>query len=131
MRIAGMNDKNQAGETCFEERTMVLENSVETTQIEPLAGEVCPQLIRCGKAGCRCQYGRPHGPYHYRIWREGPRVRKVYVKATELEGVRASCALHRSLSRSLHDAKQAKLELSQSMQREWRRAQRLRDTTPT
>ena len=32
--------------------------------------------IRCGKATCvRC----PHGPYVYRVWREGKRVRSEYL----------------------------------------------------
>ena len=104
-----------------------MESHKETAYIElqPLEGEVCPQFIRCGKPGCRCQYGQPHGPYHYRIWREGTRVRKVYVKATELEAVKAACALHRTLSRGLQDAKMEKLLLTRSMHKEWRRTQRL------
>jgi hypothetical protein len=97
-------------------------------EIEPLEGEVCPQFIRCGKTGCRCQYDRPHGPYYYRIWREGPRVHKVYVKASHVEAVRAACALHRTLARSLQDVKQAKTQLTQSMNKEWRRTQRLIDS---
>ncbi len=100
----------------------------ETKEVEPLAGEVCPQFIRCGKPGCRCQNGQPHGPYHYRIWREGPRVRKVYVKATEVKEVKDACVLHRAMSRSLQDVKQAKLNLIQSMNKEWRRTQRLMDS---
>ncbi len=94
-------------------------------ELEPLEGEICPQFIRCGKPGCRCQHDRPHGPYHYRIWREGPRVRKVYVKATEVEAVRAACVLHRTLARRLQDVRQAKTQLTQSMNKEWRRTQRL------
>ena len=96
-------------------------------EIEPLEGEVCPQLIRCGKPGCRCQSGQLHGPYHYRIWREGSRVRKVYVKATEVEAVRAACNLHRTLSRSLQNVRQANQHLTQSIQKEWRRTERMRE----
>lgn len=97
----------------------------EAKEIEPLVGEVCPQFIRCGKPGCRCQNGHPHGPYHYRIWREGTRVRKVYVKAADVEEVKAACLLYRAMTRSLQDVKQAKLRLTHSMQKEWRRTQRL------
>jgi len=105
------------------------ENSAsDTAEIEPLAGEVCPQFIRCGKSGCRCQHGQPHGPYHYRIWREGSSVRKVYVKATELEEVKAACLLHRTITRRLQDVKQARLHLTQSMQKEWRRTQRMMES---
>ena len=96
--------------------------------MEPLEGEVCPQFIRCGKPGCRCGYDKPHGPYYYRIWREGTRVRKVYVKATEVEAVRAACVLHRSLSRSLQDIRQEKQQLTVRMQKEWRRTRKFVDT---
>ena len=100
-------------------------NDPGTAELEPLAGEVCPQFIRCGKAGCRCQHGQPHGPYHYRVWREGSTVRKVYVKATELEQVKAACLLHRTITRHLQEVKQTKLNLSHSIQKEWRRTQRM------
>ena len=90
----------------------------------PLEGEVCVQYIRCGKPGCRCQAGHLHGPYHYRIWREGAQVRKVYVKAAELASVKAACDAHRSLSRNLRDVKQARVRLTQSILKEWRQTQR-------
>lgn len=101
----------------------------EPNEIEPLGGEVCLQFIRCGKAGCRCQSGRLHGPYNYRIWREGSRVRKVYVKAEELEAVKAGCMLHRRLTRSLQEIRQEKQQLTQSIYREWRRTEKLRNKT--
>jgi hypothetical protein len=95
--------------------------------VAPLEGEVCEQYIRCGKPGCRCQSGQLHGPYHYRIWREGAHVRKVYVKAAELDAVRAACEAHKRLSRSLKDVKHSRLRLAQSISREWRRTQRFLD----
>ena len=30
-----------------------------------LAGSLVEQTRRCGKAGCRCAEGEPHGPYAY------------------------------------------------------------------
>ena len=90
----------------------------------PLEGEVCIQFIRCGKSGCRCQLGHLHGPYHYRIWREGAHVRKVYVKASELAAVKSACDAHRHLSRSLRDVKQTRIRLTQSILKEWRQTQR-------
>lgn len=92
-------------------------------QPSPLEGEVCVQYIRCGKLGCRCQSGQRHGPYHYRIWREGAQVHKVYVKSSEVEAVKARCDAHRSLTRSLRDVRQARLKLIQNIQKEWRRTQ--------
>lgn len=72
---------------------------IETNDIagmtgEPLPGTVVPQFIRCGKPGCRCQTGERHGPYYYRVWREGNRVRKVYVPLTQMEKVVLQCNLY-------------------------------------
>lgn len=44
---------------------------------------------RCGKAGCRCTTGMPHGPYFYLRWREGPIQRRRYVRASDVPAVRA------------------------------------------
>ena len=68
----------------------------EAVQLGPLPGEVCEQYVRCGKANCRCNNGHPHGPYHYRVWREGTRVFKQYVKPVELELTRERCQLYRA-----------------------------------
>lgn len=37
------------------------------------------ERVRCGKAACACREGRLHGPYVYKYWREGGRLRKAYV----------------------------------------------------
>lgn len=92
---------------------------------QPLEGEVCEQFIRCGKSGCRCRDGQLHGPYFYRIWRQGARVRKVYVKAAELDTVRAACEAHKLLARSLRDSRHSRLRLTQSIERQWRLTQRM------
>ncbi len=68
------------------------------SDLSPLPGAVVPQFIRCGKLGCHCQTGERHGPYYYRIWREGQKVRKVYVKATDVEQVLLQCALYQACS---------------------------------
>jgi len=65
--------------------------------LAPLPGEVCEQYVRCGKANCRCSNGQLHGPYHYRVWREGTRVYKQYVKPAEVESTRERCRIYRSL----------------------------------
>lgn len=93
--------------------------------IPPLAGEVCEQYIRCGKPNCRCQDGRPHGPYYYRIWREGRQIHKVYVKSTEVEATQAACDAHKRLTKTLRDAKHLRLKLTQGILKEWRRTQKL------
>jgi hypothetical protein len=53
---------------------------------EVLAGSLAEQKRRCGKAGCRCAAGEPHGPYAYFTAR--PRGRAAYVPAGVVEVVR-------------------------------------------
>lgn len=53
-----------------------------------LAGSLTVQARRCGKAGCRCAEGEPHGPYAYFAPRTGGRGRLKYVPAGLVETVR-------------------------------------------
>jgi hypothetical protein len=78
-----------------------VQSKTPETLPKPLPGVVCPQWVRCGRPTCRCARGELHGPYHYRFWREGGRLRKAYVRPAELEEVLARCEARR----------QARLEL--------------------
>ncbi len=71
----------------------------ETLPKMALPGAVCSQWKRCGSSRCRCADGAPHGPYHYRFWREDGRLRKVYVKPADLVTVRAACDAYRERQR--------------------------------
>ncbi|MDQ3764809.1 MAG: hypothetical protein M3460_25795 [Actinomycetota bacterium] len=57
-----------------------------------LAGSVVEQTRRCGKAGCRCSEGQPHGPYVYFAAKTGGRGRLRYVPSTLVAAVRARLA---------------------------------------
>jgi hypothetical protein len=46
---------------------------------EVLAGALTGQTRRCGRAGCRCAGGEPHGPYAYFTPRPQGRGRAKYV----------------------------------------------------
>jgi hypothetical protein len=46
-----------------------------------LAGSLTEQPRRCGRPGCRCADGEPHGPYAYFIPRPAGRGRARYVPA--------------------------------------------------
>ena len=37
------------------------------------------EYVKCGKKGCRTPAGEGHGPYTYKYWKEGGRLRKAYV----------------------------------------------------
>ena len=51
-----------------------------------LAGSLAGQSRRCGRPGCRCADGEPHGPYAYFTPRPAGRGRARYVPAA-LAGV--------------------------------------------
>lgn len=53
-----------------------------------LAGSVVEQTRRCGRPGCRCADGDPHGPYTYFLPRGHGRGRLRYVPAGLTDQVR-------------------------------------------
>lgn len=53
-----------------------------------LAGTLAGQSRRCGRAGCRCADGEPHGPYAYFAPRARGRGRLKYVPSGLVEAVR-------------------------------------------
>ena len=53
-----------------------------------LAGSLVEQNRRCGKAGCRCAEGEPHGPYVYFAPKTAGRGRLRYVPAALVDVVR-------------------------------------------
>ena len=68
----------------------------ERAQSLPKAGALCAQWVRCGTSGCRCNRGELHGPYYYWFWREGGRLRKRYVRLSDVLTVRAELEARRA-----------------------------------
>lgn len=54
-----------------------------------LSGSLVEQTRRCGKPGCRCAEGDPHGPYAYFAPKPAGRGRSRYVPASLVAAVRA------------------------------------------
>ena len=84
---------------------------------EGIPGTVVTNWVRCGKPGCRCTTGKPHGPYHYHRWREdvyeevggslvpaGRLHRRRYVPRHDAARVLALCQLHRDRRYALRRA---------------------------
>jgi hypothetical protein len=59
---------------------------------QALAGSLVEQSRRCGKPGCRCAEGDPHGPYAYFIPRTAGRGRMKYVPSSLITTVRSGLA---------------------------------------
>jgi hypothetical protein len=68
-------------------------------KIVPLPGGLYAERKRCNRPNCRCIGGGDalHGPYLYRRWVEGGRLRSQYVKAADAERVRTGLAEWRRL----------------------------------
>jgi hypothetical protein len=78
-------------------------------QTLPQIGTVHLQRRRCGRALCRCRRGHLHEAYYW-FWREFGRLRKRYLRASEVELVRAACAERRERERARRHAVRAARE---------------------
>ena len=74
----------------------VTENKSEKPLPKMLPGAVCAQMVKCGKPNCKCTRGELHGPYFYRFYRCGNKLRKVYVRKSEAAALKAACDSYRS-----------------------------------
>ena len=65
-------------------------------------GAICEQFVKCGKAGCRCESGELHGPYHYLFYRDDlGKQRKKYIKRGSVEAERERLAIKKAADASL------------------------------
>jgi len=72
-----------------------------------LPGALVEQHRNCGKEGCRCTRGEPHGPYVY-LQVAG---RLMYVPAALAEAVRSRVEISRRLREALAEISRINLEL--------------------
>ena len=91
--------------------------SPEQDARDGIPGTVVTSWVRCGKPGCRCATGKPHGPYHYHRWWEdayedvggkllwaGRRHRRRYVPRHDAPRVMALCLTYRDRRYALRQA---------------------------
>jgi len=76
-----------------------------------LAGSLVEQTRRCGKPGCRCAEGEPHGPYAYFAPRTGGRGRTRYVPSGLITAVRARLARGEQVETALAEISAINAEL--------------------
>src|SRR6266545_2805924 len=72
-----------------------------------VAGSLVEQHRKCGKEGCRCAQGQPHGPYVY----VSVAGRLVYVPAGLAEAVRGRLEVSARLQATLEEISAINLEL--------------------
>ena len=42
-------------------------------------GTLIDKKVKCGKQGCKCQYGKLHGPYMYFVFSDDNKRKEVYI----------------------------------------------------
>ena len=70
-----------------------------TRKIAPSRGSLAREMIRCGRANCKCANGSLHGPYYYRVWMARGIRYKAYVKKAEVERIKATIEIFRARRR--------------------------------
>ena len=70
-------------------------SALEVAETCPKIPALLPTWKTCGKAGCRCGRGQPHGPYWSLRWREGATHRRRYVRPADVAAVRAALGRRR------------------------------------
>ena len=63
--------------------------ATEVAKTCPKIPALLPTWKTCGKAGCKCGRGEPHGPYWSLRWRANGRQRRRYVRQSDRDAVRA------------------------------------------
>lgn len=53
-----------------------------------IRGNLVEKYLPCGKEGCRCKEGEPHGPFYYLIYPEDGKQKTLYVRKDKLKEVR-------------------------------------------
>ena len=100
-----------------ERRARSLENKSRsfTRKITPLRGGLVREMIRCGRANCKCASGSLHGPYYYRVWMARGRRFKAYVRKADLEQTKAGIeALHAQKRKRQEEAAEIKAILREN-----------------
>ena len=86
--LAALPREDQEDLTRFLHDILFTPEEAETRHVASLRAHVAGQpvtytfraeFVKCGKKACRCAAGEGHGPYTYKYWKEGGRLRKAYV----------------------------------------------------
>ncbi len=85
-----------------------------------LPGTVLPQMVRCGRDGCRCAQGELHGPYFYRFFRERGRLKKRYVKQADMKAISDACIARRVQKRRMIEVRRSAKRREQLGRTQWR-----------
>ncbi len=115
-----MNRKKDTDTRNSRARSVEKKSAGFTRKIAPLRGGLVREMIRCGRANCKCANGSLHGPYYYRVWMARGIRHKAYVKKAEVERIKATIETFRAQRRK----QQASAAEVKTMMRESRQDRR-------
>ena len=104
-----------------------MENKIVKVLPKMLGGTVHQQFKKCGKATCKCARGELHGPYFYHFVRVGGKLKKRYLKASEVEQVQAACRTRQQADRERRTSDRAFWQKFRAFRTEMREPKTLGD----
>lgn len=58
-------------------------------------------MVRCGKKGCKCSRGEPHGFYYYHVTTDQNTRTRRYIRRKDVPEIMRACENHRQLQAEL------------------------------
>lgn len=97
----------------------------ETQNMLPkiINGTVHTQFVKCGKSNCKCANGELHGAYYYHFVRVDGRLRKRYLKPSDVEEVQQACLARQESKKREAASTNASWNLYRSLREEVRHAE--------
>jgi len=64
-----------------------------------IKGSLLERYLPCGKEGCKCKKGAPHGPFYYLTYLESGKRRSIYIPKGKLEQVKKGMATYKRVKK--------------------------------
>lgn len=90
----------------YEDELQELKERLKLLQYKPeYRGILVIKYVKCGKPGCRCQNGEPHGPYIYRQFYDKGKKCQIYVSKKEAPKIAEIVNQNQLYKKTLHQIK--------------------------
>ncbi len=96
-KVKAQTDKKKDTRFLLLAREMKTKTANPATKMsEMMCGHIQKRRVRCGKQNCKCMSGETHTAF-YNIWHTNGRRCQKYVRKSQVETLRKSCAQYRQL----------------------------------
>ena len=66
-----------------------------------IRGSLVEKHLPCGKEGCKCKEGEPHGPFYYLIYPEEGKQKTLYVRKDKLKEVKEGIKAYKRAKKAI------------------------------